>query len=700
MSSVLRSLMIKVGADLTDFEKKMSGASKTLAGTGKSLTNAGKGLTTGVTVPILGAAAGLTGLAVKGAETADEILTLSAKTGIATDTLQEMQYASELVDVDLETMTGSMFKLTKNMDNARKGTKDQVEAFSALGIEITNADGSLRDSKEVWYEALDALGGMSNETERNALAQRIFGRSFAELNPLIDAGTDALQGFMDEAEGMGAVLSEEELANLGEFDDTIQRLKASFAGAGAKIGAAFLPVIQTLLPIIEENILPMLKDFTKWVGEMSQKFADLSPGTQKFILTLLGIAIAAGPALIAFGKVATGLSEMIKLVPKIVGGIQTVSKVFSAVGKVMMTNPILLIVAAIALAAILIITHWEEVSGFFIALWDKLKEIFQGAWDFISGLLNTAWEVINTIWGGIKDFITGIWEGIKKVGETIWNAITDFLMSTWEGYKKTFTAIWDAIKWFAETVWNGIKVIGETIWNGITTFFKTIWEGWKTTFTTIWDGIKGFAETVWSGIKGTASTIWGGISSFFTTVWGTMKETVFKKAGEMAKNAAEKFLEMKTAISNKMSEIGKAIADFFTSLPKKALEWGENMIKGFINGIKKMFGKLGDGLKSIGSKIKEFLGFGSPTKKGEGRFIVKWGENMVKGFMDGVNNALPDMQMQLNAVIPNLDSASSPSYGGNVTQNIQVTVKADNLQQMADVVALFNSFKQVSRQGV
>ncbi|NLD52988.1 MAG: phage tail protein, partial [Clostridiales bacterium] len=148
---------------------------------------------------------------------ADDLITLSQQTRISTDTLQKWSYASRFVDVEVETMTGSMARMIRNMDNARKGTGASAEAFQKLKIDITDANGQLRDSETVFMEAIDALGRVGNETERDAMAMALFGRSAQELNPLINAGSQALQELGQEAADAGLIMSDAALAQAGAF---------------------------------------------------------------------------------------------------------------------------------------------------------------------------------------------------------------------------------------------------------------------------------------------------------------------------------------------------------------------------------------------------------------------------------------------------------------------------------------------------
>ena len=165
------------------------------------------------------AAVGLKDMAVESAAYADEVLTTSAQTGLATDKIQELQYASELVDVSLETVTGSMARNIRAMGDAQMGTAQYVEAYEKLGITYKNTDGTLRDGQTVYWEVIDALGAMDNATERDSIAMDLLGRSAQELNPLILAGSATMAELATEAQNVGAVLSEDALTGLGAFDD-------------------------------------------------------------------------------------------------------------------------------------------------------------------------------------------------------------------------------------------------------------------------------------------------------------------------------------------------------------------------------------------------------------------------------------------------------------------------------------------------
>lgn len=187
---------------------------------------------------------------------ADNIITLSMQTGQTTEQLQEFSYATELIDVSVDTMQGSLTKLTNNMQDTINGTGNAKASFEALGISVTDADGNMRSANDVFYETIDALGDVKNETERDAMAMDIFGRSAQDLNPLIIQGSDTLKAYAQEAHNVGYVLNNEELSALGAVDDAYQRLQKSQEGAKNQLSAEFAPYLTEFY----EKITKLIKD--------------------------------------------------------------------------------------------------------------------------------------------------------------------------------------------------------------------------------------------------------------------------------------------------------------------------------------------------------------------------------------------------------------------------------------------------------
>jgi hypothetical protein len=175
---------------------------------------------------------------------ADNIITLSMQTGQSTQQLQEFSYATELIDVSVDTLQGSLTKLTNNMQDTMNGTGNAKASFEALGVSVTNADGSMRSANDVFYETIDALGNVKNETERDAMSMDIFGRSAQDLNPLIIQGSKTLKAYADEAHNMGYVLDDEALSALGAVDDAYQRLQKTQEGVKNQLAAEFAPYLE------------------------------------------------------------------------------------------------------------------------------------------------------------------------------------------------------------------------------------------------------------------------------------------------------------------------------------------------------------------------------------------------------------------------------------------------------------------------
>ena len=183
---------------------------------------------------------------------ADNVMRLSTQYGLTTDKIQEFQYMSELTDTSLETITGSMTKLTKNMQTATKGTGDAYARFEKLGVSVTDTEGNLRSTDEVFAEAISRLGNVENATERDALAMNIFGKSAMDLNPLIAVGREGLADYRAEAHEMGYVLDTDTLESLGAVDDAMQRANKRIDAVKNQIGRYLAPIVAEITEAFAE----------------------------------------------------------------------------------------------------------------------------------------------------------------------------------------------------------------------------------------------------------------------------------------------------------------------------------------------------------------------------------------------------------------------------------------------------------------
>lgn len=192
---------------------------------------------------------------------ADDLNTLSKQTGISTEELQKMQYAAALIDVDVDTITGSMAKLTKNMTSSSDAV---TGAFEALGVSVRDElTGELRNNQDVFNDVINALGTIENETERDSYAMAIFGKSAQDLNPLILGGADALRELGDQAEEAGLILSQDALDSLNAYNDSLDVMKANAAAAANVIATNFAPRLQVITDKLGSNLPSLASSFGK-----------------------------------------------------------------------------------------------------------------------------------------------------------------------------------------------------------------------------------------------------------------------------------------------------------------------------------------------------------------------------------------------------------------------------------------------------
>lgn len=358
---------------------------------GSKIESAGRSLQ-GISTAAGVAAGAIGAVAVKSAKWADDLNMLSKRYSIGTQDLQKYGAAAELVDVDVEAIAKSHVKLEKTMLSASKGTGASAEAFDKLGVSVTNSDGSLRDGDEVWQETIKALGTMTNETERDALAMQLMGKSANELNPLIEDGGETYQQLADTLAKYDLdFIDQETLDRANQFNDEIDTIKA--------IG---LVAFQSIGTVLAGYLAPALGNVVDWVGRLAQWLTNLDPRILTVIASVLGVVAVLAPLLITIGKISTGIGGLISLFGLLSGPVGIVIAVF----------------AALVAAGVHLYKNWDTIKAYaksfanavvstFNGLRSRVASTFNAVKTAITTPINTAVNLVKKAIAKIKSILSG-----------------------------------------------------------------------------------------------------------------------------------------------------------------------------------------------------------------------------------------------------------------------------------------------------
>lgn len=350
---------------------------------------------------------------------ADTILTVSEQMGVDPIDYQKWEYASQFIDTEVGVITGSMRKLTMNMGEESNAAG---EALAQLGIKTTDASGHLRDSETVFWQAIDALGKISNEAERDKLAMDIFGRSAQELNPLINAGSAAFKQLGDEAQQMGIILDGDALSSLGSFDDAVNKLNSTITGAGRQIAAAFAPALTSITNDVQGVVQAFVGMVNGVEGSKEQFKASITQLCENVKTTLHEML----PAILEFG-----IQLILTLADAIIDNLDTIidaaMELILALVDGLIDNIDKLVDAALKL-----------IIGLAEGLIKALPRLVEKAPEIISSVCDALLDGISMLWDVGKAWIEGIWEGIKNTADWLWKQVKGFFNDTIQGIMNIF----------------------------------------------------------------------------------------------------------------------------------------------------------------------------------------------------------------------------------------------------------------------
>lgn len=391
----------KTAEGLDDLDDSLQAGARRMAVFSEKLQGVGKYATVGA-----GALGAITGAAMAFANsTADagNVIDKQAKAlGLTAEELQELTFAiGQVSDVTDGQFSAAIRQMTTRLGQAADGSKSMVEAFGAIGISQAEIESGSITTEEAISRMIGALQDAETPQKAAAMAGRLLGEEAARLGPILrEAGGD-IEGLRARAHELGIVMSNDAVSASASYTDKMDEMQRQMQALRVEIGSALLPVLTgTLLPAIQDKVIPALAGFAEKVGHLIEWFGNLPGPVQEGVGVVAAALGAGGPILLALG---------------------TMGKAFA--GIIAATGPIGLFVAA----AVGAYTAWQlwgdEITAAVQRALDTVQASFEGALTYIGSIPERMAEFGRNIVEGLRLGILEQWEALK---ETLFELV-DFL---------------------------------------------------------------------------------------------------------------------------------------------------------------------------------------------------------------------------------------------------------------------------------
>ena len=496
----------------------------------------GLGSALGSVVPAIGIA-GLAAFGKRSIDAADNLNDLNQRTGVAVETLDKFGKAANDSGSSLDEVAKAMGKLAKGIvDPASKAN----EALESIGVSSTDAQGKIRGVDAIMLDLADKFSKMPDGVQKTALAMEIFGKSGANIIPMLNEGKEALNGYSATIDGDMAAAAD-------KFNDSINKVTASISGPFNQAITALLPTITKLA----EGIAAAAVGFSKLpepvqsiigaVAGLAAAFVVLAPA----INAIIGIFTALGGLFAGGGVFATIAGSLGALGPVVAA----IGSALSGLGTILVgifTGPVgwaaLLIAAGVAIYAFrdqvgtAINAIVELYKQFFTMIYDNFIKPYMDAHaaltqyivdNFITPLqtaltqfataayesFNTTFiEPLKTLFTNVttfinENFITPVKDAISKFATATYNFLnTNFIEPT----KKVFTAVTTFISE------NFVKPVQDTISSmikNIATAFQSVKDAITRPFEAAMQTVRGIVNRILSGIGSAISSVVNAINN-------------------------------------------------------------------------------------------------------------------------------------------------------------------------------------------
>lgn len=567
-------------------------------------------------------------------------------------------------------------------------TSQMIKVLENLGLTVDDINPKTNSLTSILKKFADA-GLTSTE------ATKIFGDEVdSAFMSLVSQGSDELDNLISSITDTNSA-EDEAQKKLSTLSNQLKIIKNQLTEIATEFGDVLLPLIKEFL---QNSIMPLL-----------EKFSNLSDKSKKLIIKIGVITAAIGPVIL--------------IVARLIKVISSLSGVFS-----LLTGPVGLVILAIAAAIAVLVTLYktnEEFRNNVQVIWEKIKDIvstvisdLKAFWDkygqqildAVITVFKAIWAVISAVFNSIMNgvsvllnYIKPIWEQLKTLFMSLWDVITELyellkpifdaigavVVTCWAVCSGVLEGAISALGPFIQAILNVLQIITDVVgaivslfkgdFSGAFEHLKSIGTNFVDFFSNLWQGILNFGKGFVDGFVNLLNSLGIDIVGIFNNVFG--------KIGNF-------FSDLWSGIKNVTSNIWNAIVDtfgnignWFSNLFKDAFNWGKNLITMIGDGIKSAWEWVKDACSNVINTIKSWLGFGSPTEEGPGRYSDEWAPNLMKMYTKGIEEGLPDIQGAVNDVASALTGINGTELSTDVSTG-DTSVGADVLNGLLQAMSV------------
>lgn len=423
----------------------------------------------------------------------------AAKVGLNVDQLARLRFAGQASGLGVEEVDQALTTLTRGLGQAtlEKGRLYKL-ALDAGGTVFANQIKNAKSMTEAFDIIVRASEKLKDPQRRLALVQAAFGNT--NFSTLIAKGGSEINNLGNEFSRLAG--PQQEFVNKSQgVGFALLKAKTVFEAIKRTLLIQFAPAIIKIADLFTEFFTANRPAIAAWAKD----FGDKLPGRlNAFLARVRDLGTKGSEFLARIG----GWTQPLLALGAVIG-VKLVLAVY-ALGAALLANPIVLIITAIALAAVLIRKYWEPIKGFFVDLWERIREPVTAFWEWLKGAFLSfapvAYVVAN--WEPIKAYFIELWGDVKQVFSVVWDAIKDvffnaaplgLVIANWTPIKEFFIGLWTLIR---EPFWAAIAWIKE--WGLYFVpggFVIKQWEFLKTFFITLWDEIQSRFQAAWAFIE-------------------------------------------------------------------------------------------------------------------------------------------------------------------------------------------------------